>query len=186
MRSGGSRGLRFDGTAEARRRQAAVAAVHRALVHAEEKYLIAPGSTLGTWFARVHETIAVASRVGLARIEDGRDLAEDETASEQLGLYADICAEAIRAAARVWVSEGSSEAREQIIELVSADQTGLERLCWEELVICILRCCAALEPIANGLRAGDLPMGEPTDRTEVANCLQEVAGHAYRAAVVLC
>jgi hypothetical protein len=54
------------------RAAAATMVVQRGIVQAEEKYLIHPSSTLGTWFARVQETISVASRVTLMRIDGSR------------------------------------------------------------------------------------------------------------------
>jgi hypothetical protein len=160
--------------------------VQRGLLQAEEKYLVDPGATLGTWFARVQETIAVASRVTLRRIEECRLPAEDDAADELVGLYADICAEAIRAAAQVWGERPSPRAREEILHLVSSRQPSADRLCWKTFLESLARCSAALEPLANGLREMDLPMGEPTDCERVAESLLEAARHAFGAVYVLC
>ena len=168
------------------RREAATLAVQRGLLQAEEKYLVDPGATLGTWFARVQETIAVASQVTIARIEEWRLPTEDDVADEQVGLYADICAEAIRAAARVWGEQPSPRAREEILHLVSGRQPAAAPRCWTTFLESLARCSAALEPLANGLREMDLPMDEPTDCGRVAESLLEAAGHAFGAVYVLC
>jgi hypothetical protein len=161
--------------------------VQRGIVQAEEKYLVQPAATLGTWFARVQETIAVASRVTLLRIDGSRLVSEDDIADEQLGVHADICAEAIRAAAQVWGGGPSPLARVEILDSLSGRrQPVLLELTWQNLLVGLARCSAALEPLANGLREADLPMGEPTDCDIVAECFLGVAGHAYGAVHVLC
>lgn len=167
------------------RREAASLALRRGLAQAEEKYLADPGATLGTWFARVHETIAVASRVSLTRIEESRALAEEDVAGEQVGLQADICAEAIRAAAQAW-GVRPSDAREEILSLVLDRHPAPVESQWKALLGSLARCNAALEPIANGLREMDLPMGTPTDCEAVAESFVEVAGHSFGALYALC
>ena len=80
---------------------AVIAAVRRVLLLAEENFPAEPGLSLGTWFARVQETIAAAARVTVVQIERRRLLVEDDVASEHAEVFADICAEASRAAARL-------------------------------------------------------------------------------------
>jgi len=164
----------------------AVIVVQRGILQAEEKYLVHPSATLGTWFARVQETIAVASRVTLGRIEESRGLSEDEIADEQLGVHADICAEAIRAAAQVWGGGPSPLAREEILDLVSSRRPPDPRLCWMTFLLSLAHCNAALEPIANGLREMDLPMGAPTDCEAVAQSFIAVGSHSFGALYALC
>lgn len=164
----------------------AIEAVRRALAEAEERYLIDPGATLGTWYARVGETLAVASRVALERIEGGHSLAQEEAAAEQAGLYADVCAEAIRAAAQVWGSRPATRAREEALERIASAEVAQSPPSWEEMLRTLARCTAALEPLANGLREGDLPMGEPTECERVAQCFFEVADQAFSAVHSLC
>ncbi|HWC47859.1 MAG TPA: hypothetical protein VG448_03150 [Solirubrobacterales bacterium] len=169
---------------ESQRRATATLVVKRGLAQAEEKYLVAPDASLGTWFARVTETLAVAARVVIERTEG--DCGPGEFTAEQLGLFADICAEAIRAAAQVWGSSSSSRAREEIVELIistphpSASPSSIGGL-WS-----LAGCLAAMEPLANGLRDGDLPMGEPIDCDRVAEALLGVALHAFQAIEDLC
>lgn len=149
--------------------------IRRGVLQAEEKYLIDPEATLGTWFARVEETIAVASRITLARIDEGRSALNGEIAAEQIGLFADICAEAIRGAARIWGPSPSPHTTEMIITF-AADRAAIAGPpSWATILATLARCSAALEPIANGLREADLPMGEPTDCDQVCDCLIEVA-----------
>ena len=168
------------------RAAAATMVVQRGIVQAEERYLVDPDATLGVWFARVHETIAVASRVTLQRIDESRRPGEDEVADEQLGVHADICAEAIRATAQVWGGGPSPLARAEILDLISGRSRPMEQLTWSVLLVILTRCSAALEPLANGLREADLPMAEPTDCEVVAECFLSAALHAFEAVHVLC
>jgi hypothetical protein len=171
---------------EPERRSRAILIVKRGLAQAEEKYLVAPDATLGTWFARVAETVAVAARVVLERIEDGRHPEEAEIAGEQLGLFGDICAEAIRATSQVWDASPSPQAREEIVELIATSPRSLTGPSWVGTLGSLAQCVSALEPLANGLRDGDLPMGEPTDCDRVAEALLEVAIHALQAIDAAC
>jgi hypothetical protein len=176
--AGSAGGLDEAGPRRDGRGEAASLALRRGLAQAEEKYLADPAATLGTWFARVHETIAVASRVSLARIEESRSLAEEDVAAEQVGLQADICAEAIRAAAQAW-GVRPCDAREEILALVMNRHPTPAESQWQALLESLICCNAALEPIANGLREADLPMGTPTDCEVVAVSFIEVAGHSF-------
>jgi hypothetical protein len=168
------------------RLDAAVRAVRRGLLQAEEKYLVDPGATLGTWFARVQETVAVAFGVTLSRIEESRPPSEEQIVEEQIGLHADICAEAIRAAAQLAVGGPSAGAREEILRLVSQRRPPAPQPRWAASLECLARCTAALEPLANGLREGDLPMGEPTDCDRVTESLLEAASQAFGMVHALC
>jgi hypothetical protein len=159
--------------------------VRDGLARAEERYLVDPDASLGTWFARVHETIAVASGVTLARSMEGRLPTEVDVAAELSGVYADICAEAIRAAA-LFRDEGSStQARDEVLGCVVAVRVRLVQLRWERLLELLVSLNATLEPIANGLREGDLPMGAPIDCDLVMERLIAVADGAFGAVCVL-
>lgn len=168
------------------RRQRGMLVVKRGLAQAEEKYLVASDATLGTWFSRVAETITVAARIMLERIDAGRRLEEAEIAGEQLDLFADICAEAIRATSQLWGESSSSQAREEIIELIFASAPTTCGPSWVGTLKSLARSAAALEPLANGLRDGDLLMAEPTDIDRVAAAFLEVAIHAREAIDALC
>jgi|GEM_PF-2983174 len=168
------------------RRRRKIQIVKRGLAQAEEKYLVAPDATLGTWFARDAETVAVAARVVLERLGEGRHAEDAGIDEEQLGLFADICAEAIRATSQVWNETPSAQAREEIVELIFASPRTLTGPSWIGTLGSLAQCVAALEPFANGLRDGDLPMGEPTDCDRVAEALLEVAIHALQAIYALC
>ena len=168
------------------RTAAATMVVQRGIVQAEERYLFDPGATLGIWFARVQETIAVASRVTLRGIDEDRRPSDDEVADEQLGVHADICAEAIRATAQVWGGGPSPLARVEILDLVSGRFRPTQELNWSALLLMLTRCSASLEPLANGLREADLPMAEPTDCEVVADCFLSAALYAFGAVYVLC
>jgi hypothetical protein len=148
-------------------------------VQAEEKYLVKPSASLGIWFARVQEPICVACRVTLLRVAEGRQLGEAEVAAEQAGLQADICAEAIRAAAQFWPGGPSPEARDEVLTLVAARARSASAVVHSDVLVALVGCTAALEPVANGLREEDLPMGDPTDRDAVTACLVEVIDHAF-------
>jgi hypothetical protein len=168
------------------REEAAIGSVRRVLLQAEENFPAEPGLSLGTWFARVQETIAVAARVTVGQIEGRRLLVEDDVAFEQAGVFADICAEAIRAAARLW-GGNSAKATDEILGLVGETEVSAARPGWDELLESLARCNAALEPMANGLRDGDLPMDVETSREGlVVNGFFEVAQQAFRMVHVLC
>lgn len=168
------------------RRQRVAQVLKRGLAQAEEKYLVAPEATLGTWLARVTETLAVAARIILVRIEEGRRLEEEEVASEQLGLFADICAETIRATSKVWGEAPAELAREEVLAAIFATPRTLTGPSWVGALGSLTQCLAAVEPLANGLRDGDLPMGEPTECDLVAAALLEVGVHALQAIESLC
>ncbi|HVX31706.1 MAG TPA: hypothetical protein VHA80_01080 [Solirubrobacterales bacterium] len=160
--------------------------VERGLLQAEEKYLVEPGATLGTWFARVEETICVAARVTVLRIEEGRTLEGVGVAAEQRGLLADICAEAIRAAAVIWSPGPSPQVRAELLNVVSEAAAERPMAGFGDVLVALARCSAALEPLANGLREVDLPMGEPTDRATVGDCFLELAAEAFGYVHVMC
>ena len=168
------------------REQAAIRLVRRGVLQAEEKYLVEPTASLGIWFARVQEPICVACRVTLARLVEGRGLGEADVAAEQAGLQADICAEAIRAAAQLWPRGPSPEAREAVLALVAARARSASPVSLPHVLVALVGCTAALEPVANGLREEDLPMGDPTDREAVTACLVEVIDRAFGVIHALC
>ncbi len=171
---------------DAERRRRAIGMVQCGLAQAEEKYLVAPDATLGTWFARVAETITVAACVAFEHLDEGRRPEEPEVIREQLGLFADVCAEAIRATSQIWGRRPSPRAREEIVQLISDSPRTFTGPSWVGTLVSLTQCVAALEPLANGLRDGDLPMGEPTDCDRVAEALLEVAIHALQAIDALC
>lgn len=166
--------------------EAAVGLVRRGILQAEEKYLVEPGASLGTWFARVQEPIGVGCRVTLRRLGEGRRLGEADVAGEQLGLQADICAEAIRAAAQLSPGGPSPGAREDILAFVARRGPATSVATLPDVLVALAFCTAALEPLANGLREGDLPMGDPTDGGAVTDCLIEVGDHAFGVIRALC
>lgn len=84
-----------------RRDEAAAETIRHLLRHAEEHYPADSETSLGAWFARVQETIAVAGRVAVDRLHENRHLDEREIAMELIGVFGDVCAEAVRAGARV-------------------------------------------------------------------------------------
>jgi hypothetical protein len=165
---------------------AALDVVRRGILQAEEKYLVEPGASLGTWFARVQEPIAVGSRVTLRRVGEGRRLAEDDIRAEQLGLLADICAEAVRAAAQLAPGGSSPAVRDAILAVVAGCRPIRPVASLFEVLVVLASCTAALEPLANGLREGDLPMGDPTDCDAVSACLVEVGVHSIGVIDELC
>jgi hypothetical protein len=168
------------------REQAAIRLVRRGILQAEERYLVEPGASLGIWFARVSEPICVACRVTLLRLAECRRLDEADVAAEQAGLQADICAEAIRAAAQLWPGGPSPEVRDEVLALVAARARGGSAVGLPDILVALVGCIAALEPLANGLREEDLPMGEPTDREAVAGCLLAAAAQAFGVIHALC
>ncbi len=145
-----------------------------------------PDLTLGIWLARGEETIAVAARVTLGQIERHRLLVEDDVATEQAGVFADVCGEAIRAAARIWGGH-LAQASEEILSLLGASEIAARRPGWDDLLISLAGCSAALEPVANGLREGDLPMdGEASHDGLVVQSLTGVARRAFEPVFLLC
>jgi hypothetical protein len=168
------------------RRRRATAVLKRGLAEAEEKYLVAEGATLGTWFARVAETVAVADRVILGQLESGCRVEDEGVAGQQLGVFAAISAEAIRAMSQIWDRTSPTRAREEIVELISASPRSCSGSSWTETLSAVGRCLAVTEPIASGLRDGDLPIGEPTDGDLVIEAFLEVAVHAFQAIEARC
>lgn len=167
-------------------RAAAVDVVRRGILQAEEKYLVEPGTSLGTWFARVQEPICVGCRVTLLRLGEGRLLGEADVAGEQLGLQADICAEAIRAAARLSRGGPSPGANEEILAFVARLGRTRSVAGLLDVLVALAFCTGALEPLAGGLREGDLTMGDPTDRKAVTDCLVEVSAYSFGVVHALC
>jgi nuclease-like protein len=131
--------------------------VRRVLVYAEESFLADPDLSLGTWLARVQETISVASATALGSAEAGRTLESDDVAAETLGVFADLCAETVRAAARLAPASASSNPKEAVITLACRDDWP-SRIDWTDVKDSLIRCQIAIEPLASGLRDGDRPM----------------------------
>lgn len=167
-------------------RESAVGVVRRGILQAEEKYLVEPGASLGTWFARVQEPIGVGCRVTLRRLGEGRLLGEAEIAGEQLGLQADICAEAIRATAQLHHAGPSPGAREEILGFLARRGHAGPVASLPDVLLALASCTAALEPLAAGLRERDLPMGGPTDGEAVTDCLLAAGAHAFGVIHALC
>jgi hypothetical protein len=167
---------------------AATEAVKRVLAEAEETFLADDTYTLGVWNARVGETLAVAARGLSAHVEQGDLLLNDDIALEQAELFADVCAEAIRAAAHSWGECSPAEAREEILCLLEeAYAFAPERPGWDDLMLALLRGTAALEPVTSGLREGDLPVTTfLSTGGKASSCFMEVARQAYWAVYVLC
>lgn len=178
----GDEAERFNNNSAGRRATASLL-VLKALTQAEEHYLIAPNATLGTWFARVQETVSVASRVTVGRIEEGGPPLEEEVAREQVGLLADICAEAIRAVRQIWPGFPAPSTENDLFEFAAVGDT---QMSWTLLLISLARCSAALEPVANGLRDRDLPIDGSVDCEVIADSFQDVAGYAFGAVYSLC
>lgn len=165
---------------------AALRVVDRAVLMAEEKYPAEPGASVGTWFARVQETISVACRVAVRRLdEDHRPCAAD-LAGEQLGLLADICAEATRAAAQTRPGGSALGSRvEALLFLAGHDAPALAE-CHPDVLVLLVHCTAALEPLANGLRQGDLQVADAVDQAIVGECFLAAFGRAFAGVYALC
>lgn len=168
------------------RTEAATLAVRRVLLRAEDEFPSDPDLSLGGWFARVQETIGVASRVTLERIEQGRILVLEDVATEEAGLFADVCAEAIRAAARAWGGNPLA-ASEEIFDFLARTEASGNRPGWDEILETLARCGAALEPVSNRLRDGDVPMTAVVDSDDaVMQGLLGVARQAFDVVYALC
>jgi hypothetical protein len=169
------------------RQEAAIIAVRAVLARAEENYLANPDLGLAVWLARVEETLAVAARVTLARIEDHRLLIEEDVALGQCGVFADVAAEALRAASRLWGDRPGVEGTEDLLELVATGDHRSARPGWDELLEVLARCQAALEPIGNALREGDAPMEAARDHDgALSDAFIDVARLAFGVVYPLC
>jgi hypothetical protein len=168
--------------------EAASSIIRRVLLQAEEDFVADPWFTLGTWLARVQETISVASAVALSGIDARRHLEDDDVAAEAMGVFADLCAEAIRAAARLSPESMSADPKEMLLASVGEEEVlGPAAVHWSDLKDALVRCQAAIEPIANGLREGDLPMSRDADPDGVVYAnLIEVIRQGYGVVFALC
>src|SRR5215218_10101170 len=141
------------------RLEAAREIVRRVLVRAEESYLADPDLTLGTWLTRVQETLSVASSFALDGSEAGRSLDDDRVASDAIGVFADLCAEAIRAAARLAPVCSSRDPKEAVLAVACRDDCLLPSgIRWADLKDSLIRCQVAIEPLASSLREADRPI----------------------------
>lgn len=167
------------------RLEAAKEIVRRVLVRAEEEYLADPDLTLGIWLTRVQETISVASSMTLAGSEAGRSLDDDDVAADAIGVFADLCAEAIRAAARL-VPGASRDPKEAVLAVACRDDcliplgTG-----WGDLKDSLIRCQVAVEPLASTLRDADRPVSNVAG-DEAYSAFVDVIRHAFPVVHGLC
>lgn len=163
-------------------RRVAMETVRRILLEAEEEYPSDPDLTLGVWAARVQETIAVAADLTLAGGEDGRFPGKGEASLDVIAVFAEMCAESIRAAARVAPTPRMvPDPKEALLAGLGGEETALEsHLDWNGLQGILVRCQAAMEPISGGLRNGDLPMNREVDPSGLAyDALVTVARLGY-------
>lgn len=171
------------------RRRAAMETVRRILLEAEEVYPSDPDLTLGAWAARVQETIAVAADLTLAGGANGHSPTEDGVAFDVIAVFAEVCAESIRAASRVAPGPPiNPDPKEALLARVASGETALEsHLDWHGLQRVLVRCQAAMEPVSSGLREGDLPMNRGADPSGVAyDALAAVAALGYDVVYALC
>jgi hypothetical protein len=163
--------------------------VRRILLEAEEEYPSDPDLTLGVWAARVQETIAVAADLTLAGAEDGHFPEEGGAALDVIAVFAEMCAESIRAAARVVPAPPMvRDQKEALLAGLGSEERALEsRLDWNGLQGVLVRCQAAMEPISGGLRDGDLPMNREVDPSGLAyDALVTVAKLGYGVVYAFC
>jgi hypothetical protein len=171
------------------RSTAAIEAVKRVLAGAEETFLADSSYSMGTWAMRVQETLSVAARQLSARVEAGDLLFNDDVALEQAEVFADITAEAIRAGAHFWGECSPASAREEILDLLGDEYSfAPDRPGWNDLLLALAGSMAALEPVANALRDGDLPKDAAFGGSHggAATIFTEVARKAYWVVYVLC
>lgn len=168
------------------RDDAALSAVERLLARAEEAFPADTGMSLGTWFARVQETIAVTARVLLNHLESGR-LLDQDVRPELMVAFGDVCAESTRALA--WLGGGDpARANQATLHFLREFGGTVEECDWLRLQETVARCCAMLEPVATVLRNGDLPLGDARDRegAEVEDALLKVARESFGQVCALC
>jgi hypothetical protein len=160
---------------------AAIDAVKRVLADAEESFLADSSYSMGTWALRVQETLSVAARQLGARVEAGDRLSSDDVSLEQAEVFADICAEAIRAAAHCWGECPPASAREKILSSLGGEyEFAPDPPGWADLLLALAGSIAALEPIANAMRDGDLRGGAMSSADGgAAASFTEVARKAY-------
>lgn len=164
--------------------EAAREIVRRVLVRAEESFLADPDLTLGTWLARVQETISVASATTLAAAETGRVLERDDVAAEAIGVFADLCAETVRAAARLSPVSASHDPKEAVLTLACRDDCP-SRVDWVDVKDALIRCQVAIEPLASSLREGDRPMTGAAEE-EAYSTFIEVIRQSFSVVYGLC
>jgi hypothetical protein len=178
------------GVATAEDRCASIEIVRILLAKAEEVYLADAALSLGLWLARVQETIGVAARVTLAGMERRELLQVAAVAEEQLGVYGDLCAEALRAAARLAESESGRSAglKDDLLTGVASGDLPNARPGWGDLLETLARTQSALEPVASALRDEDLLVAElrASDRRVLGDCFLAVAREAFLVVDGLC
>jgi hypothetical protein len=183
---GGGVGLQFLEPATERDPSAIVARrmVQVVLAEAEELYLADADASLGTWLARVEETAAVAARETMGAIEARKILADPGTAGNIAGVFADLCAESIRAAGQL-VPE-SPDPREDILTALEGQERGAAFPGWGDILEALASAQAALEPVANALRHGDVEMDLAGSNPDILDGLVAVASFGYGVVRSLC
>jgi hypothetical protein len=169
---------------------ASIETVRMLLARAEEVYLADAELSLGIWLARVQETIGVAARVTVAGIERCELLQMASVAEEQVGVYGDLCAEALRAAARLLEPEWQRSAglKDDLLAGIASGDLPNARPGWAELLETLARTQSALEPVAAELRDEDLPVSalRASDRSAFGDRFLTVAKEAFVVVDGLC
>jgi hypothetical protein len=164
--------------------------VRMLLAKAEEVYLADAQLSLGIWLARVQETIGVAARVTLAGMERCELLQVASVAEEQVGVYGDLCAEALRAAARLLEPERQRSAglKDDLLSGIASGDFPNARPGWADLFETLARTQWALEPVAAALRNEDLPLPalRDSDRSAFGDSFLTVAREAFVVVDGLC
>jgi Nuclease-related domain len=169
-------------------REVSVEVLRVALLRAEETYLADPNLSLGVWLVRIQETISVASAAILNAIDRDEQLAAPDIAAKLTGIFADLAAEAIRAASRLEPARAQRDPQSFVLELGTIqlpERASISAAGWPYLKDSIIRCQAAVEPIAAGLRLDDNVAANRLD-AEAFESILEVVREAHRAVLCLC
>lgn len=169
------------------RHDAAFRTVERILLRSEESFPAGEDMTLGTWFARAQETLAVTSRVCIGHIESGQLLGDRRIADEVMVAFGEVCSEATRTVG--WLNGGErARANQAALQLLWHYDLPIADPAWAEVLEAVARCSAALEPVANCLREGDVAREDArsVDGDVIKQAWLEVGRLSFREVYALC
>jgi len=166
------------------RADGARALLERVLLAAEEEHPADSDFTAGAWLARVQETVAISAKVTL-RLRSGSPAPDSgPVASELAGVFADVVAEALRAAA--WLG-GKAPTWKYEVMLGLEPPSSLISPTWEDTLAAVAECCAELEPMSNALREEDFSVDDAQRaRLNFTGSLLAISQAAFGQVFLLC
>lgn len=166
------------------RADGARALLERVLLTAEEEHPADSDLTVGAWLARIQETVAVSAKVTLRLRSDGQTPDLEPVACELAGVFADVSAEALRAAA--WLGGKAPGWKYEVMRGLETPGSLISPT-WEDALTTVAECCAALEAMSNALGEDDFSVDDAQRaRLDFTSNLRAISQAAFGQVFLLC